>query len=276
MNKLQCELCGGSLSMDSDGESAVCDFCGMRFKKEYIKSMLVEISGPIKIDGLASLEKLIQNGEKFLELWEYDNAEQVFTKISNEYPECHHGWWGIFCALTENFNKMFTDDPDRLYSLVVNTLKTAPETEKGKLTAKYDEWLVKMRKFEAEEAIKRAIKSLEEQIQAAKRELTAMPYTLKKTKSNFSIWLSIGILDIIFLIPVLFFSLLHVILYLAMSFLLMLVIADNTFWGGKNSAYNEIKSYNYKIEQIKRNIYTYECQLTQAKNDLYALTQNNK
>ena len=49
MKKLQCEICGGALVMQ-DG-MAVCESCGMKFSKEEVKKMVVELSGPIQIDG---------------------------------------------------------------------------------------------------------------------------------------------------------------------------------------------------------------------------------
>ena len=45
MEKLQCSVCGGALVMSDDGEKAVCESCGMSFKKETVKKMLLELEG---------------------------------------------------------------------------------------------------------------------------------------------------------------------------------------------------------------------------------------
>ena len=55
MKKLQCEVCGGQLMM-KDG-MAVCESCGMKFSKEEVKKMVVELSGPIEIKGPVELIK---------------------------------------------------------------------------------------------------------------------------------------------------------------------------------------------------------------------------
>ena len=55
MKKLQCEICGGSLMMQ-DG-IAVCESCGMKFSKEEVKKMVVELSGPVEIKGPVELIK---------------------------------------------------------------------------------------------------------------------------------------------------------------------------------------------------------------------------
>ena len=44
MEKLQCSVCGGTLVMSDDGEKAVCESCGMSFKKETVKKMIMELS----------------------------------------------------------------------------------------------------------------------------------------------------------------------------------------------------------------------------------------
>ena len=47
MEKLQCSVCGGALVMSDDGEKAVCESCGMSFKKVTVKKMIRELSGPV-------------------------------------------------------------------------------------------------------------------------------------------------------------------------------------------------------------------------------------
>ncbi|MEA4934071.1 MAG: hypothetical protein VB071_10930 [Lawsonibacter sp.] len=101
MQKLQCEICGGSLIMAEDGESAVCENCGMRFKKEAVKKMVMELSGPIKIDGPVQVEgiqgasALAERAEIFLHLGESGKASAAFQQLTNDYPANYRGWWGL-------------------------------------------------------------------------------------------------------------------------------------------------------------------------------------
>lgn len=101
MQKLQCEICGGSLIMAEDGEGALCESCGMRFKKETVKKMVMELSGPIKIDGPVQVEgiqgasALAERAETFLHLGESGKANDAFQQLTNEYPSDYRGWWGL-------------------------------------------------------------------------------------------------------------------------------------------------------------------------------------
>lgn len=45
MALLKCDICGGSLVMDVNGEFATCEFCGMNHTKERLKIKLDEIDG---------------------------------------------------------------------------------------------------------------------------------------------------------------------------------------------------------------------------------------
>lgn len=45
MALLKCDICGGSLVMDVNGEFATCEFCGMNHTKERLKVKLDEIDG---------------------------------------------------------------------------------------------------------------------------------------------------------------------------------------------------------------------------------------
>lgn len=101
MEKLQCEICGGALMMDGDGESAVCESCGMRFKKETIKKMVMELSGPIKIDGPVQVEgmenasTLATRAADFEKLGMLDSAKMTYRKMTEKFPGDYRGWWGV-------------------------------------------------------------------------------------------------------------------------------------------------------------------------------------
>ena len=52
MKKLKCEACGGPLTMQSGGEMAVCEYCGMRYSRDRVREMVQEIRGKVEIEGV--------------------------------------------------------------------------------------------------------------------------------------------------------------------------------------------------------------------------------
>lgn len=95
MEKLQCSVCGGALVMSDDGEKAVCESCGMSFKKETVKKMIMELSGPVKVEGIQNSDSLADRAETFLRLGEMEKAHAAFRQMADEYPADYRGWWGL-------------------------------------------------------------------------------------------------------------------------------------------------------------------------------------
>lgn len=44
---------------------------------------------------MGSYEKLIQNGNAYLDLNDYENAKKNFQQAILYYPEQYMGWWGM-------------------------------------------------------------------------------------------------------------------------------------------------------------------------------------
>lgn len=90
MKKLQCEICGGQLMM-KDG-IAECQSCGMQFSKEDVKKMVVELSGPIKIDGEVKVsgvddaDTFYQRAQGFERMGEFSQAGDVYEEMLKKYP----------------------------------------------------------------------------------------------------------------------------------------------------------------------------------------------
>lgn len=103
MAGLVCSVCGQNEMIAVDGEEEMfkCAFCGTKYTKEQLQQKLVKLDGPVKIDGavqvegVQNLEKLLENGETFLSLEEYSKASDVYTKLTNEYPEKYQSWYGF-------------------------------------------------------------------------------------------------------------------------------------------------------------------------------------
>mgnify|MGYP004732605961 CR=1 FL=1 len=88
--------------MDSSGQFARCEFCGMKYPKERLQAKVQEIKGTVKVDGPVSVqgietkEELLRNAETCLNLQKYDRAEEIFKRVIEKYPEEPQGWWGVF------------------------------------------------------------------------------------------------------------------------------------------------------------------------------------
>jgi tetratricopeptide (TPR) repeat protein len=55
------------------------------------------------------LERLIKNSETYLKLGNYVSAEEVYTKVTKEYPEDYRGWWGLIVCKTKSFSIVLLD-----------------------------------------------------------------------------------------------------------------------------------------------------------------------
>ena len=49
---LQCDVCGGSLTMQGGGQMAVCDYCGTRYALERLREKVQEIRGKVTVEGV--------------------------------------------------------------------------------------------------------------------------------------------------------------------------------------------------------------------------------
>ena len=98
MKKLQCEICGGSLMMQ-DG-IAVCESCGMKFSKDEVKKMVVELSGPIQIDGEVKVtgvddaDTLYRRAKDAERIGELGHAEKTYYDATKKYPGDARMWLG--------------------------------------------------------------------------------------------------------------------------------------------------------------------------------------
>lgn len=98
MKKLQCEICGGALVMQ-DG-MAVCESCGMKFSKEEVKKMVVELSGPIQIDGevkvtgVEDADALYRRAKDAERIGELEAAYDTYSNATRKYPGDGRMWLG--------------------------------------------------------------------------------------------------------------------------------------------------------------------------------------
>ena len=140
MEKLQCSVCGGTLVMSGDGERAVCESCGMSFKKETVKKMIMELSGPVKVEGIQNSDSLADRAETFLRLGETEKAHAAFWQMTDEYPADYRGWWGLTRLM--DWEKYFYDSGTGEADMPLvckRALDFAPEETKGEIQDYFSE-----------------------------------------------------------------------------------------------------------------------------------------
>mgnify|MGYP000156039225 FL=1 len=139
MEKLQCSVCGGALVMSDDGEKAVCESCGMSFKKETVKKMIMELSGPVKVEGIQNSDSLADRAETFLRLGETEKAHAAFRQMTDEYPADYRGWWGLTRLM--DWEKYFYDSGTGKAAMPLvckRALEFAPEEAKEEIRTYFE------------------------------------------------------------------------------------------------------------------------------------------
>ena len=125
MAAIKCDICGGSLSMDSSGDFALCDSCGMRHTKDRVKSMAQEVTGTVAVSNIAGIESLMKRGYLALEDGEREQAEDYFGKVLDIDAEYAPAYIGKLCVSLQLKNendlttqvRSFNDNPDYIKAL---------------------------------------------------------------------------------------------------------------------------------------------------------------
>lgn len=76
----------------------LCDGIDKIINKTSIPNDSIEDS-----NGNSNPDRLVKNANTILKLNMYDDAYQLFEKITIEYPEDYRGWWGLIISKTVNF-----------------------------------------------------------------------------------------------------------------------------------------------------------------------------
>lgn len=103
MSALVCDICGGNLAMNESGEFAICESCGMKHTKERVKVKVQEVKGVVEITkGEAEKERLLNNAETFINLNEEKKALNIYSQLTEDYPDDYRGWFGIAKIISKN------------------------------------------------------------------------------------------------------------------------------------------------------------------------------
>ena len=108
MESLKCKLCGGTLVMDNSGEFARCEYCGTKYQNELLQRMIIEIKGNIKVEGIDTVEKLIEDILALYKLKEYGQCSHRCSVLVDKYPG-NYKCWEISCRYSDPTGRLFTN-----------------------------------------------------------------------------------------------------------------------------------------------------------------------
>lgn len=162
MEPLKCKMCGNA-ALEKDGEFFVCRYCGTK----YPEKIKMEFSGEVNIQGIENYNNLINNGNTFLILNEYQKAINIFEKAISIYPDRALGYAKLIIAKTKYYKgELFyqKNEIDALYKKmrVVMSLDNSSNNEDSvlKVITNYEKiklYLLKIEKLKNEEKEKKQI-----------------------------------------------------------------------------------------------------------------------
>lgn len=98
MKQLTCEVCGGNDLLKQDGVF-VCQSCGCKYSAQEVKKLMVQISEPVKVEGIQSVELMLDNAKNLINIKQIDKAIEVLRTITTTYSSEYRGWWELTKAL---------------------------------------------------------------------------------------------------------------------------------------------------------------------------------
>ena len=139
----KCPSCDANIEVPADRETVFCAYCGSSIKSKAAIAYgnTVTIEGEVKVEGIATLEKLVQNANTYENLNEYKKAYEIYTRITEEYPNDYRGWLGVFVASMKTcFSTGNYETSEKSYNNACHLANT--EEIKNKIEKIYEqEWL---------------------------------------------------------------------------------------------------------------------------------------
>jgi len=190
----KCPNCSGDIQLDDTKKSGFCMYCGSQvLVQDAIDLARVRIDGAVAVEGVATLEKLVQNGAKFLELGEFKRAKEVYARITDGYPEDYRGWWGVVCAKTSNFLIGEVSPSVRPADRELrNALKLAPEQLRASMRRQYDAWLDKGWALNERRIVPELIGRANQDIARLQNDIQDKSAVCRKHRNSIVRWLVVG------------------------------------------------------------------------------------
>lgn len=158
-----CLGCGGTLMVDDQNETAVCQYCGTLFIVEKAINNYNTYNSynfdnaEVHIYNEQSFEKKLSNAETFLTVHrDFEKAYIIFEQIANESPKDYRGWWGKVRAFTHDFSNLeiaiekISGDVSRALNVASMEVKQKINQTWQEYCNRYDEMRCKREKNERE------------------------------------------------------------------------------------------------------------------------------
>ena len=79
MKAMACEMCGSNDVVKADGVY-VCQHCGTKYTTEEARKLLVEVSGPVNVVGVATPDNLLDRAQEFLDKGDGEKASEYVNR----------------------------------------------------------------------------------------------------------------------------------------------------------------------------------------------------
>lgn len=87
----KCSACSEEIQLDDRCSTGFCSYCGSKVDvEEAVKNMV--LVRRVSVNGISTIEKLLQNAKTFQKLGENDKEIQILKKITQDYPEDYRPW----------------------------------------------------------------------------------------------------------------------------------------------------------------------------------------
>lgn len=143
-----CTQCGARLEVDPNCEAAICKYCNTPFITEkainnynttYVTNIGHLHADVVHINDDSSRDSRVKSGETFLKFNDYTSAEEVFSKLTKEYPYDYRGWWGLVRVYSRKFTDFSIGRPElsKMKSMYDKACTVATPQEKSAMDAEY-------------------------------------------------------------------------------------------------------------------------------------------
>ena len=135
MNKIMCEMCGSSSIKKISDDLFECEHCGIKYSKEDVQKLFVEVSGKVRIDESEKVKNLYMLARADIDKNNCGNALRYYESILLEEPT---SWEAIFFVeyikavnskVSEFFSqlKTYKDNIPVVLNIVKTTIKSQDE-----------------------------------------------------------------------------------------------------------------------------------------------------
>jgi len=143
-----CPQCGGQLKVEPGQKFVECPYCHTISRTVDVhyhqhQNTNYSFSGSnttVQFNAGQDLETLVKNAETHIKLGNYDNAEKLYKKITEEYPQDYRGWWGLVLSSTENLSSSEHPHWEIINSYWKSVNATAPQKIKEQLRIQLNEY----------------------------------------------------------------------------------------------------------------------------------------